>query len=46
MTKMGTALHEASLCGKIEVVKLLIEVGIETGSITQRGAFRLVGVLY
>ena len=28
-TPSGTALHEASLCGKIEVVKLLLRVGID-----------------
>jgi hypothetical protein len=27
-TSRGTALHEAALCGKIEVVKILLEANI------------------
>ena len=30
-TSWGTALHEAALCGKIEVVRTLLEHGINTG---------------
>ena len=29
-TLQGTCLHEAALCGKIEVVKLLLDVSIHT----------------
>jgi ankyrin repeat protein len=33
-TKTGTALHEAALYGKTEVVRLLLEVGIHRASVT------------
>ena len=29
-TKSGTALHEAALCGKVEVVRTLLEHGVNT----------------
>lgn len=29
-TKAGTALHEAALCGKVEVVRTLLEHGVNT----------------
>lgn len=32
-TKTGTALHEAALYGKTEVVRLLLEVGMGTKSL-------------
>lgn len=28
-TKAGTALHEAALCGKVEVVRTLLEHGVD-----------------
>lgn len=28
-TKAGTALHEAALCGKVEVVRTLLEYGVD-----------------
>ena len=30
VTPVGSALHEATLCGKVEVVKILLSEGIDT----------------
>ena len=31
-TSRGTALHEAALCGKVEVVRTLLEHGVNTAA--------------
>lgn len=31
-TKRGTALHEAALCGKLDVVKTLLDAGVDLGA--------------
>lgn len=35
-TKSGTALHEAALCGKTEVVRLLLDVSLVTQDIERK----------
>lgn len=31
-TKRGTALHEAALCGKLDVVRTLLDAGVDLGA--------------
>lgn len=47
-TKTGTALHEAALYGKTEVVRLLLEVGVDTKSppLCAEGSWEGRGVLW
>ena len=44
LTQTGTALHEASLCGKVDVVRRLLEAGVDVSLRDCRGlsALRLV----
>ncbi|XP_049826127.1 ankyrin repeat and sterile alpha motif domain-containing protein 1B-like isoform X2 [Aethina tumida] len=43
-TKQGTALHEAALCGKVEVVRTLLEHGVNT-SIRDSNNFTVMDLL-
>ncbi|XP_076273674.1 ankyrin repeat and sterile alpha motif domain-containing protein 1B-like isoform X2 [Rhynchophorus ferrugineus] len=43
-TKAGTALHEAALCGKVEVVRTLLENGVDT-SIRDSNHFTVMDLL-
>lgn len=43
-TKSGTALHEAALCGKVEVVRTLLEHGANT-SIRDSNNFTVMDLL-
>lgn len=45
-TKTGTALHEAALYGKTEVVRLLLEVGVGTKGLRAKGNVESHGVLW